>query len=85
MLWTCEIQDTQCTIFMQKLTESSQIEGTPQDSINEFIIRKFNALVVADFKFFSTFLHAYWAVNSHARELQNFYQLSFPEFDVNVF
>ena len=43
MLWTCEIQDTQCTIFMQKLKESSQIEHTPQDSISEFIIRKLNA------------------------------------------
>ena len=85
MLWTCEIQDTQCTIFMQKLKESSQIEHTPQDSISEFIIRKLNALVVVDFRFISAFLHVQWAVNSHARKLQNFYQLSFPEFDVNVF
>ena len=57
MLWTCEIQDTQCTIFMQKLKESSQIEHTPQDSISEFIIRKLNALVVVDFRFISAFLH----------------------------
>ena len=85
MLWTCEIQDTQCTIFMQKLKESSQIEHTSQDSISEFIIRKLNALVVVDFRFISAFLHVQWAENSHARELQNFYQLSFPEFDVNVF
>ena len=77
MLWTCEIQDTQCTIFMQKLKESSQIEHTSQDSISEFIIRKLNALVVVDFRFISAFLHVQWAVNSHARELQNFYQLIF--------
>ena len=57
MLWTCEIQDTQCMIFMQKLKESSQIERTPQDSISEFIIRKLNALVVVDFRFISAFLH----------------------------
>ena len=25
------------------------------------------------------------AVNAHAIQLRNFYQLSFPEFDVNVF
>ena len=62
MLWICEIQDTQCMIFMQELKGSYTVkpnQAYPQRiSINEFIIRKFNALVVADFKLFSTFLHA---------------------------
>ena len=40
---------------------------------------------VADFGFISAFVHVSWAVNSHAIQFQNFYQLSFPEFDVNVF
>ena len=30
---------------------------TPQDSNNEFIIQKLNALVVVDFRFTSPFLH----------------------------
>ena len=30
------------------------------------------------------FLHAWWAVNLHIRQLWNFSWLSFPEFDVNV-
>ena len=30
----------------------------PQDSINAFIIRKLNPLVVVAFRFISTFLHA---------------------------
>ena len=35
---------------------------------------------VVDFRFISvTFLHVSWAVNSHVRQLWNFYQLSFPE------
>ena len=64
---------------------SSQVKRTPQNAINEFIIQKLSALPVVDFRFISTFLHAQWAVNSHAIQLRNFYQLSFPEFDVNVF
>ena len=64
--------------------QSSQVKRTPQDYINEFIIRKLNLLVVADFRFISAFLHARKrAVNSHARQLRNCYQLSFPEFDLN--
>ena len=38
--------------------QSSQVKRTPQDTINEFIIRKLNALVVVDFRFISAFLHA---------------------------
>ena len=33
----------------------------------------------------TVYLHAYWAVNSHARQLWNFFQLSFPVFNVNSF
>ena len=32
-------------------------QADPQDSINEFIIRKWNPLVVVDFRFISAFLH----------------------------
>ena len=38
--------------------QSSQVKRTPQASINEFIIRKLNPLVVVDFRFISAFLHA---------------------------
>ena len=31
--------------------QSSQVKRTPQDAINEFIIRKLNPLVVVDFRF----------------------------------
>ena len=37
---------------------STQVKRTPQDYINEFIIRKLNPLVVVDFRFISAFLHA---------------------------
>ena len=37
---------------------ADQVKRTPQDSINEFIIRKLNPLVVVDFRFISAFLHA---------------------------
>ena len=36
----------------------SQVKRTPQDYVNEFIIRKLNLLVVVDFRFMSAFLHA---------------------------
>ena len=38
--------------------QSSHLKRTPQDSINEFIIRKLNPLVLVDFRFISVFLHA---------------------------
>ena len=38
--------------------QSSQVKCTPQDFINEFIIRKWNPLVLVDFRFISVFLHA---------------------------
>ena len=38
--------------------QSSQVKRTPQDAINEFIIRKLNTLVVVDFRFISAFSHA---------------------------
>ena len=34
-------------------SQSSQIKLSPQDSINEFIIRKLNPLVVVDLRFIS--------------------------------
>ena len=49
---------------------------TPRDTVNECIIRMLNPLVVVDFSVISAFLHANWAVNSHAQ---------FHEFDVSVF
>ena len=66
MLWTCEIQGTQCMIFMQKLKESYTVKPDQayppppptQDAINEFIIWNLNVLVVVDFRFISAFLHA---------------------------
>ena len=61
--------------------QSNQVKRTPQELINEFIIQKLNPLLVVDFRLISAFLHA----NSHARQLWNFYQLHFPEIDVNVF
>ena len=38
--------------------QSSQVKRTPQNSINEFIIRKLSLLAVVDFRFISTLLHA---------------------------
>ena len=38
--------------------QSSQVKRTPQNTINEFIIRKVSPLAVLDFRFISTFLHA---------------------------
>ena len=55
-----------------------------KDYINEFIIQKLNLLVFVDFRFISAFLYVHWALNSHMRQLLNFYLLRFPEFDVNV-
>ena len=69
------------------MLQSGQVECTPpppKDSINECIIRKLNLLVFVDFRFISAFLYVHWAVNSHIRQLLNFYQLRFLEFDVNV-
>ena len=40
---------------MYKL-QSSQVNCTPQDPIDEFIIRKLNLLVVVDFRFISAFV-----------------------------
>ena len=45
-------------VLLQNLTIYSQVKRTPQDYINEFIIRKLNLLVVVDFRFISAFLHA---------------------------
>ena len=42
----------------EKNLQSSQVKRTPQNSINEFIIRKLSPLAVVDFRFISTFLHA---------------------------
>ena len=38
--------------------QSSQVKRTPQNSINQFIIRKLSPLTVVDFRFICTFLHA---------------------------
>ena len=49
--------ETDFFIFFRYL-QSSQVKRTPQNSINEFIIRKLSPLAVVDFRFISTFLHA---------------------------
>ena len=38
------------------MLQSRQVKCTPQNCINEFIIRKLNAWVVVDFRFISAFL-----------------------------
>ena len=70
-----------CTCYSQV---RSSVPPPRKDSINECIIRKLNLLVFVDFRFISAFLYVHWAVNSHIRQLLNFYQLRFLEFDVNV-
>ena len=59
--------------------QSRQVKRTPQNSIKEFIIRKLNSLVVVDFR--CLFIVACVTGREFTR---NFFQLSFPEFDVNV-
>ena len=54
----------------------SQVKRTPPPPPRS------HPLVVVDFRFICAFLHAWWSVNSHLRQLRNFYQPSFPEFDV---
>ena len=71
-----------CTCYSQ--VRSSVPPPPPKDYVNEFIIRKLNLLVFVDFTFIYAFLCGHWALNSHMRQLLNFYQLRFPEFDVNV-
>ena len=54
-------------------------QAYPQDSINEFIIWKLNPLVVVDFRFISAFLHAQWAMKSHAmQDFTKFLPALFP-------
>ena len=38
--------------------QSSRVKRTPQNYINELIIRKLSPLAVVDFRFISSFLHA---------------------------
>ena len=66
-------------IFLRFTVKPSQAYPPPPplDYIIEFIIRKVNPLVIVHFRFISAC--------SHARQLRNFYQLGFPEFDGNVF
>ena len=71
------------------MLQSGQVKCThprppSKDYIIEFIIRKLNLLVFVHFRFISAFLYVHWAVNSHIRQLLNFYQLRFLQFDVNV-
>ena len=49
---------TKVDVVFSKLLQSSQVKRTPQDFIDEFIIRKLNPLVVVDFRFISALLHA---------------------------
>ena len=64
--------------FSQNL-QSSQVKRTPQDAINDFIIRKLNPLVVvnlsSDLCIVACIISSEFA---RARQLWNFYQLSFP-------
>ena len=71
-------------VHVHVTVRSGRVYPPSKDSINECIIRKLNLLVFVDFRFISAFLYVHWAVNSHIRQLLNFYQLRFLEFDVNV-
>ena len=64
--------------FLQNL-QSSQVKRPPKDAINDFIIRKLNPLVVVNFS--SDLCIVACLISSEftrARQLWNFYQLSFP-------
>ena len=53
--------NTSCTFFVARFSvplQLNQVKRTPQDCINEFIIRKLNPLVVVDFRFMFALLHA---------------------------
>ena len=68
-------------------SQSTQVKRTPHDYINEFIIRKLNPLIVAGcgFQIHVCILACVMSCEySHSIQLRNFYQLSVPEFDVNV-
>ena len=56
----------------------------PKIPIMNLLFEKLNPSVVVDFRFISAFLLVCVAVNSYAKHLRHFYQLSFPEFDLNV-
>ena len=71
-------------VHVHVTVRSGRVYPPSKDSINECIIRKLNLLVFVDFRFISAFLYVHWAVNSHIRQLLNFYQLIFLEFDVTV-
>ena len=50
-----------CTFFVARFSaplELNQVKRIPQDFINEFVIRKWNPLVVVDFRFMFAFLLA---------------------------
>ena len=53
-VFQCSSPEKQCWPPLK----SSQVKRTPQASIDEFVIRKLNPLVVVDFRFISAFLHA---------------------------
>ena len=48
---------TSCQNIVSR-SQTSSVPSCPQDSINKFITRKFNPLVLLDFRFISAFLHA---------------------------
>ena len=53
-----EVRMENLLVDIEAYIQSSQVKHTPQDVINEFIIRKSNQLGVVDFRFISVFLHA---------------------------
>ena len=58
-LYVCsEVEATASCGNITYYLQSNQVKLTPQDSINEFINQKLNPLVVLDFRFISTILHA---------------------------
>ena len=75
-----------CAQIWNIVLQSSKVKRIPKFTFtfDEFIIWKLNLLVVESVH--SCMSTMPWAENSHARWLcNNFYQLSFLEFDVNVF
>ena len=60
---TCNAQGTDSRLYIRYkdthyTLQSSQVKRTHQESINAFIIRKLNPLLVVDFRLISAFLHA---------------------------
>ena len=73
-----------------EIAEITIFAGYPSTSFNPWICNfsnfsQFFAAACIHGHISSCMRNEPYCVNSHARQLRNFFQLSFPEFDVNVF